>query len=89
MRTSIILGVKADQTSEVVSVGPGPDIDAEFRAIRRGESKCEGFERVELWTRAHGRTRRFTLPEPQVKEVKKPIAKKRGRPSKDSLPSGE
>ena len=71
MRTSVILGIKADQTPVMVSVGSGPDLDKEFRAIRRGESKCEGFVRAELWTRLKGRIKRHTFPKVAKKAAKK------------------
>jgi len=63
MRQSVIIGYpKGGGESVCLDCGDGTRLDAKFREIRSGQVPVGDYEKVQLWTRAHGRVKQYTVP---------------------------
>lgn len=74
MRTALTLAYPHDGSPARLIAGPGPDIEAQKRAIKemRGSREHVEFARVEMWTSGEGLSKRATFDKPGLAPVIKP-----------------
>lgn len=74
MRTALTIAYPHDRSPARLIAGPGPDIEAQKRAIKamRNDREHVEFARVEMWTSGEGLSKRAAFDKPGKAPAIKP-----------------